>query len=276
MLKQCETRTPTMKTLVTSFMFLIILGLTAAFASAQSDQDNGLLLQQATTFFHQANESQDDDEQKKLYEKALLRYETVSKEIANGKLFYNIGNTYFMQGDIGRAIVNYRRAEQLIPDNEQLQQNLGLALEKRQDIIPVKQEDKLLHTLFFWHYDLSDRVRTIIFACAYTTFWLCAGLMLLTPLPIPRPLPIALLVLTMMFSTSLLADRFGAKEASGVIVAQKITARQGDGLNYQPSFTAPLHAGTEFTILEHRGKWLQVELHDGRQCWLPTGSSEHI
>ena len=265
-----------MKTLATSFLFLFILGLTAALASPLSDQDNGLLLEQANTFFHQANETRNDDEKIKLYKKALLRYETVSNEIANGKLFYNIGNTYFMLDDIGRAIVNYRRADQFIPGNEQLQQNLDLALEKRQDIIPVKQEEKLLRTLFFWHYDLSERARTVIFACVYGMFWTCVGLMLLTPLPIPRWLPATLLVVTMMFSTSLLTERFGAKEATGVIVARKIIARQGDGLNYQPSFTAPLHAGTEFTLLEQRGKWLHVELYDGRHCWLPTQSSELI
>ena len=265
-----------MKPLVKNIFFLIIFFLTPTLHGAHANQDNALLLEQAHTFFHQANESRDDDEKKKLYAKALLRYETVSKEIVNGKLYYNIGNTYFMQGDIGRAIANYRRAEQLIPDNNQLQQNLWLAQKKRQDIIPVKQEEKLLHTLFFWHYDLSDKVQTVIFACAYVTFWLCAGLMLLTPLPIPRWLPASLLVVTMMFSTSLLAKRFGRQETSGVIVAQKIIARQGDGLNYQPSFTAPLHAGTEFSLVEQRGKWLHVELRDGRQCWLPTESSELI
>ncbi len=265
-----------MKTLLKTFFLLCVFFLTPLTHLALANQDNGLLLQQANTFFHQANESRNDDEKKKLYEKALLRYETVSKDIVNGKLYYNIGNTYFMQGDIGRAIANYRRAEQLIPDNEQLQQNLGLALKKRQDIIPVKQEEKLLRTLFFWHYDLSEKVRTVIFACAYLAFWIGSSLMLLTPLTIPRRLPVTLLVLTMMFSTSLLAKRFGTQETSGVIVAQKIIARQGDGLNYQPSFTAPLHAGTEFNVLDQRGKWLHVELQDGRQCWLPSGSSEMI
>ncbi len=259
----------------TIFFIFVILGILAPLPALGS-QNHEELLQQANTFFHQANESVNNEEKKQLYEKALLRYETVSKEIANGKLFYNIGNTYFLLDDIGRAITNYRRAEQFMPNNKQLQQNLGLALQKRQDNIPTKQQDKLMHTLFFWHYDLSEGMRTAIFAGVYSAFWLCTGLMLLTPLVIPRWLPASLLVLTMMFSTSLLADRFAPPKTTGVIVAEKIMARQGDGLNYKPSFTASLHAGTEFTLLEERGKWLHVELMDGRRCWLQATSSELI
>lgn len=265
-----------MLTLSKNMLLLLVFFLTLPTSLALADQDNSLLLQQATTFFHQANENQNAEEKRKIYKKALLRYETISKAVSNGKLYYNIGNTYFMLDNIGQAIANYRRAEQFIPNDKQLQQNLGLALKKRQDIIPVKQEEKLLHTLFFWHYDLSPNMRFILFSSVYVAFWLSTGLMLLIPLPIPRSLPVSLLTLTMLLSSSLLIERFGEKTINGVIIAPQIKARQGDGANYQPSFTTPLHAGTEFSVLEHRDKWLHVELYDGRQCWLPTMSSELI
>jgi len=62
----------------------------------------------------------------------------------------------------------------------------------------------------------------------------------------------------------------------GGVVTAEVVARQGDGRNYQPSFTAPLHAGTEFRLLEKRTSWLRVELNDGRQCWLPAQSCELV
>ena len=55
-----------------------------------------------------------------------------------------------------------------------------------------------------------------------------------------------------------------------------VVARKGDGEGYQPSFTGPLHAGTEFALIEERGEWRHVELHDGRRCWLPEKSSELV
>lgn len=245
-------------------------------ASISAGQDQGELFREANTFFHQAGEADDPDTARRLYEKALLRYEKLAHTITNGKLYYNIGNTYFMLDDIGRAIINYRRAERLIPGDENLGQNLAYVLEKRQDVIPVKQEDKLLQTLFFWHYDLSAQTRAIFFAVTYLAFWLAAGLMFLSRLAVPRWLTGSLFGLVLLLATSLLTDLFENREKTGAIVVREVIARQGDGRNYQPSFTAPLHAGTEFTLIARRADWLQVELGDGRRCWLPARSCELV
>jgi tetratricopeptide (TPR) repeat protein len=40
---------------------------------------------------------------------------TVSGGIINGEIFYNLGNAYYEQGDIGKSLLNYRRAMQFIP-----------------------------------------------------------------------------------------------------------------------------------------------------------------
>ena len=53
----------------------------------------------------------DPEQAKALYLKAALRFERIAQEgnIQNGKLYYNMGNTYFRMGDIGRAIRDMRR-----------------------------------------------------------------------------------------------------------------------------------------------------------------------
>ena len=48
------------------------------------------------------------------------------------------------------------------------------------------------------------------------------------------------------------------------------SARKGDADTYEAAFTEPLHAGTEFVLVEDRGDWVQAELSDGRRCWLPA------
>ena len=62
----------------------------------------------------------------------------------------------------------------------------------------------------------------------------------------------------------------------GVVIEAEVVARKGDSETYEPSFTEPLHAGTEFVLREQRGDWMQVELPDARSCWLPTKSSELV
>ena len=64
--------------------------------------------------FRQANSLTDEPNQaKKLYEKAILSYEKIINEgeIRNAKLYYNLANAYFLNEQPGKAILNYRRAE---------------------------------------------------------------------------------------------------------------------------------------------------------------------
>ncbi len=241
-----------------------------------ANQENTRLFQEANSFFHQANELKNQHDARKLYEKALLRYEKINKDISNGRLSYNIGNIYSSLGDTGKAILHYRRAEQLIPADENLKQNLTLVLEKRRDAIPEKKEKTLLHTLFSLHYDLSFQARLILFSIANISFWVAAGLMFFSRFPLPAWLTSFLLSLTLLPATSLCIDHFQHKTPKGVIIGEEVMARQGDGRSYQPSFTAPLHAGTEFILLEKRPNWYHVQLHDKRQCRLPVQSSELI
>ena len=234
------------------------------------------LMQEATSFFHQAGENDNPEQATKFYEKALLRYQKINKSIPSGKVYYNIGNTYFRMGDIGQAIVNYRRAERHIPGDPNLQHNLAYVLGKRQDTIVPQQKDTLLQTLFFWHYDLSQNIRSAIFIYSYIGFWIIVGVVFLTPWQISPWSLAPFAAVTLLLASSLFFSNYGTENTAGVITDREVIARKGDSRSYQSSFTAPLHAGTEFILLEKRGTWLHVELQDGRRCWLPARSSELI
>ena len=51
--------------------------------------------------------------------------------------------------DIGRAILNYRRAEQYLPNDTNLHQNIAFAKTLRIDQIEDKQQTQILQILFF-------------------------------------------------------------------------------------------------------------------------------
>jgi hypothetical protein len=265
---------------ILSICFLVFF-LSGAIVDVKADEQTPMsgtaehLLSQANDFFRQAGETKDKKRAEELYRKALLRYESLSREITNGKLYYNIANVYFRLNDLGRAIVNYRRAEKFIADDDNLRQNLAAALAKRQDKIEPGQEDKLLHTLFFWHYDLSRSTRLLIFFPVYIIFWFLAWLYWGTKLKIPQWLPVLFLVLVLSLGASLLSEQ-GSQNAKGVIVSAEVIARKGDSTSYQPSFEEPLHAGTEFMLLDERASWLHIKLADGRQCWIPAYEAEMI
>jgi SH3-like domain-containing protein len=62
----------------------------------------------------------------------------------------------------------------------------------------------------------------------------------------------------------------------GVIIDTVVTARKGNSEAYAQSFTEPLHAGTEFELIEKRDAWYYVRLADGRTCWIPAKSAELV
>ncbi|MBI5023959.1 MAG: tetratricopeptide repeat protein [Candidatus Omnitrophica bacterium] len=65
------------------------------------------------------------------YDKAVAAYEAIlrgGKE--SGALYYNLGNSYFKKGSLGKAILNYERARRLIPRDGDLNFNLAYARSK--------------------------------------------------------------------------------------------------------------------------------------------------
>jgi len=215
------------------------------------------------------------EQAKDLYRKAALRLERIAQEgkIQNGKLYYNIGNAYFRIGDIGRAILHYRRAQQLIPNDVNLQQNLNYARSKRIDQIEEQQQKKILKTLLFWHYDFSAKTRLLVFTICVTVFCLVASLRLFWKKSgFLWFMGISVVLALLLLGSLVFQAQSQSGNTDGVILADEVIARKGNSETYQPSFETPLHAGTEFELIEKREDWYQINLPDGRKCWLPQYS----
>ena len=257
----------------------IINTFTGANAQMSKDQIYSLF-NQANENFRQANSTQDSEQAKRLYEKAILAFEKIIEQgrIKNAKLYCNLGNAYFLKGDIGKAILNYRRAEKLDSSDTNIQKNLAFARSKRIDKVGVKTEKRVLQTLFFWHYDFAIKTKfalTCIFfgivcICAAGTIWFGRSA------PLILTFVISAIFTVCLFSSLIIESRTQASKICGVITAKDVIARQGDGQNYSPSFKAPLHEGTEFDLLESRPGWLHIKLFDESDGWIPDIAADLI
>lgn len=235
------------------------------------------LFSEASDLFRRANEAAASSpaDAADLYSQAIMRYERIIRDggVQNGKLYYNIGNAYFRTGDLGRAILNYRLAERLIPNDINLRQNFAAARRRRFDSIPEKQQERVLKTIFFWHYDLAARTRSTLFVLLFATVWILAAARLVLRRPVLGWALVAATLLSVLLAGSLIVEHVQrVRHLDAVILDDEVVARKGDGETYEPSFTDPLHQGTEVTLLEARREWRYVELTDGRRCWLPTQS----
>ncbi|MBN1786899.1 MAG: hypothetical protein JW806_00725 [Sedimentisphaerales bacterium] len=260
------------------YLFLSAIATVAVAELPQSQMQE--LYRQANESFRQANSAQMPDEAEKLYKNAILNFEKVidAGRIENAKLYYNLANAYFLTGQLGKAVLNYRKAEKLDDSDQNIKKNLAFARSKKTDKIIVKTEKKVLHTLFFWHYDFSLKAKfllTCIFfgafcLCIAGTVWFGRNTVWITPAIICSILTLSLLV------SVIIEYRVDINNVCGVIIDAQVTARQGDGENYPPSFKEPLHEGTEFELLEKRPGWFYIKLADDSVAWIPENSAELI
>ena len=239
------------------------------------------LFTQANQFFREANTTTSDpDKAQKLYEKAILNYEKIINEgrIKNSKLYYNLGNAYFLKDDIGRAILNYRRAEKLDKADTNIQKNLAFARSRRIDKVEAGTQERILETLFFWHYDFSIKTKFLI-TCICLAIVCISGIVMLwrgKSAPLTTIAVICCLLTASFIASVILESQSRTNTICGVITAGQVVARQGDGPNYSESFKDPLHAGTEFDLLERRTGWFHIMLSDDSEGWIPDNAAELI
>ncbi|HSO19736.1 MAG TPA: tetratricopeptide repeat protein, partial [Desulfosarcina sp.] len=79
------------------------------------------------------------------------------KGIENGRLFYNLGNAYLKNDDLGHALLWYERALKHTPDDPDLNFNYDYALSLTKDE-RGDPTSPMLRILFFWKYQLSPSV----------------------------------------------------------------------------------------------------------------------
>ncbi len=213
------------------------------------------------------------------YAEAAQQFEYLVEEegVRNGHLFYTLGNSWFMAGDLGRAILNYRRAEAYLPSNADVQHNLNAALALRTDLIPEQARHPLAAKLLGWHFNTSPALRGWLFAFCWIVLW---GAWFLAQRSSKKKARIAAAfagVFSALLLASLATEAFTKHRAQpGVVVAPEVLARKGDGERYAPAFRDPLHSGTEFQRIEKRKDWWHIRLADGQTCWIPAAAAKTV
>ena len=262
-------------------LFLALLSAFPAMAAKVAERELQEAFHNANALFRQANDlsSTDPHGARERYAQAALQFEFLIRQggVKNGHIYYDLGNTYFLMGDLGKAILNYKRARLLIPGDQDLARNMEYVRSRRMDKIVEGEPQLVLKTLLFWHYDIPIGKKRLFFVFLSSLFWLLAAAAIVLKRPVFRWPLVVTGALALLLLGSLAVDQWALlTDRSGVILSQEVVARKGDGETYEPAFQEPLHAGTEFTLVEKRPGWWNVRLADGRSCWLPESAAEMV
>lgn len=194
----------------------------------------------------------------------------------NADLEFNLGNTEFRLGNVGRAVLHYRRALRLDPGHDAARANLAYVRGQVRPALASSAAARLLDPLG-WQARVALRVRFWIAAGAGAAGWL--GLMLWLPYRDRRLLvagvsAAALGVLAGASAMWQLADETARPHA--VVTSAEATLRLGRGEGYDPALRESLGQGVELRILQERAGWVEVRLGDGTRGWLPAETVERV
>ena len=243
---------------------ILLFFITGLLLSAQTVQDD--LLADADQAFRN----------REYVESALLYQEAAMRGAVNGEVYYNQGNSWFMAGEIHKAHLSYLKAEQLMPGDGDVKRNLSFIRALGGEEKENSGSGELLRVLFFWHYDLSLRLRSLAFAVANALFWL-----FLIPVMLLRtrgrkfpawPSVTAGLLAAVLLSSLLISRHTLMFHPPGVILTDTV-ARKGDGESFEEAFNRPLAGGTEFRLEEDRSGWFLIELSDGSEGWIESADA---
>ncbi len=196
--------------------------------------------------------------------------------VASAALDYNLGNTYFRLGNLGQAILHYRRAETLAPGDGRIAANLRYARGRVEPHISPSGGARLAQHLLAWHYQSSVEQRYAALAgCAAVG----AGL-LLAWLRWRRALllaGLALLLFGWAAAGSLLWQlRDEARHPHAVLVQDQQPLRLARGESADLALPQPLGAGVEVRIVQQRGEWVEVRLANDQTGWLPAAAVARV
>jgi hypothetical protein len=213
-----------------------------------------------------------------LYRSSAAAFETLSDHgVRNAALEYNLGNAHFRLGELGRAIVHYRRAQLLDPTNAALSANLEYARNRVEPYIEPTGTRQLTTRLMFWTNHVSIQDRFWLAAIGSAAGWLGWALRLRWR---SRPLTV-LASVAIVFGLANAASvgwqlHDQTRHAPAVVVGSGQVLRLGRGEGYDPALSQPLGPGVELRILSERAGWVEVELPDAQTGWLPLIAVERI
>jgi len=219
------------------------------------------LFQAGNDFYAQSN-----------YQAAIERYQKVLESaVVNEVLLYNLGNAYFKDNQLGRAILCYEKAKRLAPHDREIAENLNFARARIADKVERPPEGFFLsqfRRIANWLPLDTETALAIAFFiaanAAFSLFWMDV---------IPRLSRLALfasiscLAVFLVLGTSNLLRIYRQETLhEGVILVEKADVLSGPASDSPTLFS--VHEGLKVQIENDLADWAQISLDNGWNGWV--------
>lgn len=198
----------------------------------------------------------------------------------SAKLYYNLGNAWFKQGNYPKAILNYERALRLDPSYSDARYNLEFTGNFVQDKIEPVPEFILKSVARKVCYVMSSNVWAVIFLVLLAAALMMGLLFLLGSSVGKRRTGFYCGIVLLLLSAGALSfsawQKSDSMKTDTAIVMSPVSSVKSSPSSGSSKDLFVIHEGTKVTILDEVGSWKNISLADGRQGWLPAADLEVI
>ena len=213
----------------------------------------------------------------KLYEAEVQKNRLINQESA--ELYYNLGNAYFRNNQVAKAIVNYERALLLNPGDSDIRHNLRFA--------KTRIEDKIDSSDSFFINRWVRTIQNIYSANAWATIGIvlfillivAAGSYMISYRLIVRKVSfytgialIFLVVVTNVFAFK--QKRKIVDRSTAIVMSASVSIYTSPDAHSQELFR--LHEGAKVEIKREEGRWIEILIANGSVGWLQKNNVEII
>lgn len=201
-------------------------------------------------------------------------------------LFYNLGNAYYRQGNLGKAVVNYERALKLDPTNSDARVNLNFVKTKITDrqidsgSIMTTLRDSVVE---FFHADTWAWIAVVLFALflAGVATYLFSSIVSVKKVSFFGGIVVFLLCVCAVIVSFAAANRTQTDKWAIILPpsAQLSTTPREARTQAEEAFL--LHEGTKVEIVDSvagndEGRWYEVRVGHGERAWIKASEVERI
>ena len=198
----------------------------------------------------------------------------------SAKLYYNLGNAWFKQGNYPKAILNYERALRLDPSYSDARYNLEFTSNFVQDKIEPVPEFILKSVARKVCYVMGSNAWAVIFLVLLAAA-LVMGLLFLLGSSVGKRRAgfycgIVLLLLSAGALSLSIWQKSDSVKTDTAIVMSPVSSVKSSPSSGSSKDLFVIHEGTKVTILDEVGSWKNIALADGRQGWITSNELEVI
>lgn len=214
------------------------------------------------------------------YQEAIDLYESI---LVNGEhsasLYYNLGNAFYRNNQLGKAILYYEKAKLYAPRNEDVKHNLLIAKNQTFDnIVPVQP-----FFLSVWWSNTYQLLSPIFWAilgvlALFATVGGIAVWLLFTDRKRKQQGfygGIGAAVLAILFLSLGNSNHSARVKSKNAIITIKQTDFK-DGADELSNTISTLHEGVKVRLIENINDWQKVRLENGETGWLQMDTFEKI